>query len=42
MNHFLNSSFIIPNIEINIKIIAITHIITPKAVIKYFSFKAPK
>ena len=42
MNHFLNSSFIIPNIDINIMIIAIIHTITPRETIKYFSFEPPK
>lgn len=34
MNHFLKISFIIPNNDINIKIIAITHRKIPKNIIR--------
>ena len=42
MNHFLNSSFIIPNNDINIIITAETQTITPKIVKVYLSFIPPK
>ena len=42
MNHFLNSSFIVPNNDINIITIATKHTIIPKIVIRYFPFKFPK
>ena len=38
MNHFLKISFIIPNNDINIKIIAITHRKIPKNIIRYEFF----
>jgi len=38
MNHFLKISFIIPNNDINIKIIAITHRKIPKNIIRYELF----
>ncbi len=42
MNHFLNSSFIIPNNDINIITIAEIQTITPKIVKIYVSFNPPK
>ena len=42
MNHFLNSSFITPNNDINIISIAQIQTITPKIVKIYLSFSAPK
>lgn len=38
MNHFLKISFIIPNNDINIRIIAIKHRKTPKNIIRYDLF----
>ncbi len=38
MNHFLKISFIIPNNDINIKIMAITHRKIPKNIIRYELF----
>lgn len=38
MNHFLKISFIIPNIDINIKVIAITDRKIPKNIIRYELF----
>ena len=42
MNHFLKISFIIPNNDINIKIIAIKHRKTPKNIIRYDLFWPPR
>ena len=42
MNHFLNSSVIIPNNDINIITIEQRHTITPKTLNMYVSFKLPK
>ena len=42
MNHFLNSSFIIPNNDINIITTAQIHTITPKIVKIYVCFSPPK
>ena len=42
MNHFLNSSFIIPNNDINIITTAEIQTITPKTVKIYDSFSPPK
>ena len=42
MNHFLNSSFIIPNNDINIITTAQIHMITPKIVKIYVCFSPPK
>ena len=42
MNHFLKISFIIPNNDINIKIIAITHRKIPKNIIRLDLFCPPR
>ena len=42
MNHFLNSSFIIPNNDINIIATAEIQTITPKIVRIYVFFNPPK
>ena len=42
MNHFLNSSFIIPNNDINIITTADIQTNTPKIVKIYVSFRPPK